>query len=50
MLYGRSSLGDILHLSDILDSGEGGQCILAVPKIKLSLYHFPILHKGKVAL
>lgn len=50
MLHGRSSLGDTPHLSDVLDSGEGSAHILAIPKIKLSLDHCPVLHQGKAAL
>lgn len=50
MLHGGGCLGDILHLSDVLDFAEGGHHILAVPKVKLSLYHTSILHQGKAAL
>lgn len=50
MLHGGGCLGDILHLSDVLDFAEGGHHILAVPKVKLSLDHASVLHQGKAAL
>lgn len=50
MLHGGGCSGDILHLSDVLDSGEGSHHILAVLKVKLSLDHSPILHQGKATL
>lgn len=50
MLHGRGCLGDILHLSDVLDFAEGGHHILAVLKVKLSLDDVSVLHQGKAAL